>query len=153
MSQIKHGEAGNHRRGIPQTHEYMVWAAMIQRCHNPSNPGFKDYGARGIAVADRWRWSFVAFLSDMGRAPSGMQIERLDNDAGYYPGNCKWATRKEQCGNRRRNPLYKLDRAKQDRLIVMIRGGKTQEQVATALGISQGRVSRIVKQLKKERSL
>jgi hypothetical protein len=79
---------------------YWVWAAMIQRCHNPRNPGFKNYGGKGVAVCDRWRHSFDAFRSDMGLPPAGHSIERQDNSAGYEPGNCVWATRADQNRNR-----------------------------------------------------
>lgn len=79
---------------------YWVWAAMIQRCHNPANKRFADYGERGVAVCDRWRRSFQAFFDDMGDAPAGMSIDRINNAEGYAPGNCRWATKFEQAANR-----------------------------------------------------
>jgi len=73
----------------------------VQRCTNPRNPMYKNYGARGIFVCDEWR-SFKNFERDMGAKPSSEHsIERINNDDGYYPGNCKWATTKEQAGNKR----------------------------------------------------
>lgn len=79
---------------------------MIQRCHTPGSKSFKDYGARGIFVCDRWRYSFKNFITDMGRRPSaGYSIERIKNAIGYEPGNCKWATRREQGRNQRSNHL------------------------------------------------
>jgi len=77
---------------------------MLQRCLNPKNKAFKNYGARGIAVCDRWRLSFDAFFADVGRRPGkACSLERIDNDRGYEPGNCRWATTAEQRRNSRQN--------------------------------------------------
>lgn len=91
----------------PERH---VLEGMIQRCHNPNNPAYKNYGGRGITVCDRWRESFDAFLEDVGPRPSPEHtIERKKNAIGYEPGNCVWATRAVQARNTRQNVLLTVD--------------------------------------------
>jgi hypothetical protein len=86
--------------------ERAVLSLMVQRCHNPKNPSFENYGARGIKVCARWQQSFEAFLEDMGPRPTARHsVERIENSKGYEPGNCKWATRAEQARNTRQNVL------------------------------------------------
>jgi hypothetical protein len=82
---------------------HKVWSMMLQRCGNPKHNRFHRYGGRGITVCDRWR-SFQNFFEDMGARPPGMTLDRRDNDRGYEPGNCRWATRKEQSKNQRKGP-------------------------------------------------
>lgn len=92
-----------------RTPEYMVWQALVQRCTNPKAKKWECYGGRGITVCTRWL-KFSAFLEDMGRRPGlGLEIERIDNNVGYQPGNCYWATRKEQTRNTRRNRFLTLN--------------------------------------------
>jgi hypothetical protein len=84
-----------------QSREYWIWNSMVQRCTNSKSVGYSNYGGRGITVCDRWR-SFENFFADMGPRPTALHsIERRDNDKGYAPDNCHWATRQEQNRNRR----------------------------------------------------
>lgn len=92
------------KHGYVGTPEYYAWVAMRQRCQNPSNPMYRNYGARGISVCDRWNESFIAFIDDMGPRPGkGYSLDRIQNDGPYSPDNCRWTTQIVQARNTRRN--------------------------------------------------
>jgi hypothetical protein len=93
---IKHGQSR------PPSRMYQRWRAMKQRCNNPLNRAYRWYGARGITVCERWERSFGLFLLDMGEAPEGYWIDRMENDGGYEPENCRWATPGQSARNSRK---------------------------------------------------
>jgi len=96
----KHGHTINHKPS--RTH--CLWTHMLGRCENPKHQFFRNYGGRGIKACERWRGEhgFENFLADMGERPTGMSLDRFPNNNGNYePGNCRWATRKQQAANKR----------------------------------------------------
>lgn len=96
------------RHGKSFTRVYGIWSGIKARCLNPNVKQYPDYGGRGITICERWM-TFDNFLSDMGDPPDGMSIERLNNDDGYHPGNCKWASRVEQGRNKRGNRIIEVN--------------------------------------------
>lgn len=92
--------------GMFGTPEYAAWAGIKGRCLNQNDPAYKNYGGRGIAMCERWADSFENFYADMGPRPSNKHsIDRINNDGNYEPSNCRWATKKEQSRNTRKNHL------------------------------------------------
>ena len=139
--------------GIPA---YTSWDSMIQRCRNKKSRPYVYYGARGITVCDRWL-EFSNFLEDMGNRPEKTELERIDNNKGYYKENCRWATRKEQMRNTRQNafveykgekiPFYEIEsRFGIKRTVVWERLHKMKWSVEDALTIPTGDYKRMREQ-------
>ena len=113
-----------HTRGGKISPTYWSWLGMIGRCRYPKHPFFHRYGGKGVKVCERWL-TFENFLADMGERPEGMTLDRLDSAKDYEPGNCRWATRKEQARQNCRRTMF---------------NGKpmSRVEIAAALGIGQG---------------
>jgi hypothetical protein len=94
------------KHGLAKSKIYGVWSNMKNRCYNPSYSKYKNWGGRGIRVCESWL-DFANFYADMGDAPVGMSIDRIDVNGDYCKENCRWATQKEQQNNRRNNVLNK----------------------------------------------
>lgn len=100
---------GPKTHGLSATAEYGIWQGMLRRCRSEENGGNRNYGVRGISVCDRWR-SFESFYEDMGPRPSSKHsIDRINVNGNYEPGNCRWATQREQMRNTRFNYLVEHD--------------------------------------------
>jgi plasmid maintenance system antidote protein VapI len=132
----------NRKIGAEKLTEYRCWWMMLDRCLNPKNEAFKNYGGRGITVCLRWR-DFHKFFADMGPKPSPQHsLDRRDNDGHYEPSNCRWATRAEQQRNRR--PI-KISR--EDATVIRERYalGQSKRSLAKAFNVTATHIARIVR--------
>jgi len=143
VRQGRHGNLNPKWRGGKSSHPlYDLYYDMVGRCHRPTHARYANYGGRGITVCERWRADFWAFVADMGERPDGLTLDRRDNDAGYSPNNCRWATHKEQVHNRRTRFSAEA-RAEMARLH---ESGLLQREIAQRFGITQTTVSWFIRQ-------
>ena len=120
----------NTTHGMTDTKEYELYIRIQDRCYNENHEAYRNYGGRGIAVCDRWKDSFENFYEDMGDKPGeDYSLDRIDNNKGYSPDNCKWATRKEQNRNRRGNKIQSIEQANEIRRLY-----KTEKYTQIELG-------------------
>ena len=94
--------------GMRKSPTYNSWDNMIGRCFRQSNPEYENYGGRGITVCEKWK-TFSGFLEDMGERPENKTIDRIDNNKGYTPDNCRWITNGEQQFNKRNNNIVEYN--------------------------------------------
>ena len=113
--------------------EYASWAGMFDRCTNVENPSYRNYGGRGLSVCEEWE-DFHVFLESVGRRPTmAHSLDRIDNNIGYFPGNCRWATHKEQGRNRRTNHLMRYEGEHLPLICVAERSGISASSLSTRL--------------------
>jgi hypothetical protein len=91
-----------HTKGDKHSPTFTSWKSMLDRCKNQGHPSYRNYGARGISVCERWK-AFGGFLEDMGERQKGMTLDRIDSDGNYCKENCRWISMKENSNNRRNN--------------------------------------------------
>lgn len=113
---------------------------MLARCSNPKAPNYEYYGGRGIVVCERWL-RFENFLADMGARPERCTIDRIDNDQGYEPSNCRWASRRQQVSNRT-TTLLDLDKVSEIRRLSA--AGRPNAAIARIFNVDRSVISKIV---------
>jgi hypothetical protein len=128
------------RHAIP---EYEVWQGMKQRCSNPNNPDYNDWGGLGIAIHEPWQRDFWAWFHYMGRCPDGFVNDRINNDGSYVPGNVRWADRQVSNNNKRKDKYTKLTMEDVEEIRSARGGPFSQAMLGEIYGINQSTVAAI----------
>ncbi len=147
----RHGDSSRLRydrevelHGMTKTPEYRSWYHIKDRCYNSKNIGFQHYGGRGITVCERWKNSFINFLEDMGKKPfPKAQIDRKENDKGYYKDNCRWITQLENIRNKSTTKLS-MEKARNIRIE---KEYHTSKYLADKYSVSKSTINRIISNL------
>lgn len=124
------------RHGLWNHPLYPTWHSMMSRCHNPSNKRYGRYGGRGISVCQDWH-EVANFVRDMSPRPDGMTLDRVDNDSGYSPSNCRWAGVLSQARNRAQAILSDAQRKE---IVSRYLGGEMPKRIADTMGVPVSQV-------------
>jgi hypothetical protein len=129
------------------TRLYWVWNSMKQRCFNPNDRAYQNYGGRGITMCDRWRYSFALFRQDIGPRPSkSHSIDRLNNEGDYEPSNFRWATRRQQQNNQRPHFAKRKISARQAQVIRgLSKRGFSRSDLGSLYGVCPQTIGKIVR--------
>lgn len=132
-----------HSIGGKSSTTYRSWGAMIERCHNPLAKDYPRYGGRGIVVCDRWRGAhgFENFLADMNVRPTGLTIDRKDNNLGYCKDNCRWSTVQDQNRNK---SVTKLTMDLAQEIHGRIEHGESRDSIVKRMGFRPGTVNGVL---------
>lgn len=131
------------KHGLSRSAIYQTWRNMKIRCFNKTDSDWHRYGGRGITVCARWM-DFRNFVADMGVKPAGLTLERINNDGNYEPGNCRWATPKEQAANKT-HALIKLRKGDPEKIAALYAaGGISMKRLGERFGVTAGTVFHIV---------
>ena len=135
----KHNHASNWK-GKKQSATYNSWRSMIQRCTNPNHEHYLDYGGRGLQIYAPW-YDFKNFLEDMGIRPEGTSLDRVNNESGYYPANCMWATQQQQ---RRNSRSVKLNDEYAYKIRVLKESGMKIKELSVMFDVSESAIKNVL---------
>lgn len=133
-------DAPQFKHGLWDHPLYKTWSNMMRRCYNQTDSAYKNYGARGIGVCDRWH-DVKNFVVDMGARPPGYSIDRIDNDKGYSLENCRWANASVQVRNRR---FSKMTDEKAGEMRARRAEGVKRKALAKEFGVSEATVKKVL---------